>query len=157
MTDPSSPSQTIARLIRAPRHALYQAFLDPARLVAWQAPDTMRAQVHVFEPRVGGQFRLSLTYTHPDPAQPGKTASDTDTYHGRFVTLIPDEQIVEAIEFETADAAMQGEMTLTVTLADDPGGTEVALRYDHLPPGVRPEDNATGTRQSLAKLAALVE
>jgi uncharacterized protein YndB with AHSA1/START domain len=47
-----------------------------------------------------------------------------DTYHGRFVKLVPDEEVVEVVEFETADPAMQGEMTITISLADAEGGTE---------------------------------
>jgi len=115
----------------------------------------MRSQVHTFDAREGGQFRISLGYQNPEDAQRGKTAENTDTYHGRFVELVPDEKIVEAIEFETQDAGFAGEMTLTVTLADAPGGTEVTLLYENVPPAVRPEDNEEGTRQSLEKLARL--
>ena len=48
-----------------------------------------------------------------------------DTYHGRFVKLVPNERVVEVVEFETADPALRGEMTITITLADATGGTEV--------------------------------
>jgi hypothetical protein len=34
----------------------------------------------------------------------------------------PNEQVVDVIEFETADPAMQGEMTTTITLADAEAG-----------------------------------
>ena len=61
------------------------------------------------------------------------------------------------IEFETDKPEFTGEMTMTVQLADDPGGTNVTLRYDNVPPAIRPEDNAEGSRQSLNKLAALLE
>jgi uncharacterized protein YndB with AHSA1/START domain len=48
----------------------------------------------------------------------GKTTAHTDTYHGRFVKLAPNEQVVEVDEFETTDPALRGEMTITITLAD---------------------------------------
>ena len=148
----------VSRIIRAPRSKLYQAFLDRALVAAWMAPDNMRLEVLAFEPRPGGQFRHSLSYTDPaDAAQYGKTAAGRDTYHGHFAELVPDEKIVEVIEFETDDPGFQGEMTLTLLLRDVPEGTEVTLAYDHLPPAIRPEDNEVGTRSSLAKLAALVE
>ena len=156
MTDASS-SMRISTTIKAPRHRIYQAFLDPLALAAWQVPDNMRSQVHNFDPRPGGQFRISLTYQNPEDAQLGKTAPATDTFHGRFVQLVPDEKIIEVIEFETHVPGFAGEMTLTVTLADADGGTEVSLLYEHLPPAIRLEDNEAGTRQSLQKLARLVE
>ena len=64
---------------------------------------------------------------------------------------------MEAIEFETQDPGFAGEMTMTVRLAEVNGGTEVSLFYENVPSGIRPEDNEMGSRQSLEKLAALVE
>jgi len=147
----------VARIILSPRQAVYQAFLDPEAISKWLSPEGMSVQVHQFEAREGGRFRISLRYERPEDAQQGKTSGDTDTYHGRFVELVPDEKIVQAIEFETQDPAMRGEMTMTVTLAEVDGGTEVSLRYDGVPRGIQPEDNEAGSRMSLKKLARLVE
>ena len=118
-------------------------------------PTGMTSHVHAFEAREGGAFRISLTYDEPTGA--GKTTAHTDTHHGRFVKLVPDEQVVQVLEFETTDPAMRGEMTITITLADADGGTDVLAVHDDLPPGVPPADNEIGWRLSLAKLAALVE
>jgi len=52
---------------------------------------------------------------------------------------------------------MRGEMTITITLVDAEGGTDIHAVHEGLPPGVTPADNETGWRSSLAKLAALVE
>ena len=87
----------------------------------------------------------------------GKTTAHTDTYHGRFVKLVPSAQVVEMMEFETADAAMRGEMTVTFTLTDADGGTDVLAVHDNLPPGLSPTDNEIGWQMALGKLAALVE
>jgi len=43
------------------------------------------------------------------------------------------------------------------TVAERAGGTEVTIAFEHIPPGIRPEDNDAGTRSSLAKLARYVE
>jgi uncharacterized protein YndB with AHSA1/START domain len=51
----------------------------------------------------------------------GKTTARTDTYHGRFIKLVPNELLVEVDEFETADPALRGEMTITITLGDADG------------------------------------
>jgi len=115
----------------------------------------MSCEVHAFDPREGGTFRISLTYEAPVAA--GKTTPRTDTYHGRFVRLAPDEQVTEVDEFESADPALRGEMTITITLLDAEGGTEVRAVHEGVPPGVSPADNERGWRMALVKLAALVE
>ena len=66
--------------------------------------------------------------------------------------------MVERIEFETDDPDLAGAMTMTWTLdARSRAATEVELLHEGLPDAVPPEDNATGTRMSLTKLAAYVE
>jgi len=115
----------------------------------------MTSQVHEFDPREGGHFRVSLTYDRPTGT--GKTTANTDTYHGYFVRLVLDEQIVESIEFETAEPSMSGEMIVTTTLKDSGRGTELTAVHDHLPPGLSPTDNELGWREALDRLAALVE
>ena len=100
-------------------------------------------------------FRISLAYDARTGR--GKTNAHTDTYHGRFVQLVPNEKVVEVVEFETADPALRGEMTITFALVDADEGTDVRAVHEDLPPGVPPADNEAGWQSSLAKLAALVE
>ncbi len=159
MTDASTNAggTRVSTVIKAPREKVYQAFLDPEAVATWLAPDNMRGYVHTFEPREGGQFRISLTYQAPEDAQRGKSSSSTDTYHGHFARLVPNEVIVEVIEFESQQPEFAGAMTMTVTLADVPGGTEVGLQYANVPAGISPADNEAGSRSSLQKLAKLLE
>lgn len=145
----------INRRINAPRAAVYRALIDPRAVPLWKVPEGMTCEVHEFDAREGGSFRISLTYDLPTDT--GKTTSRTDTYHGRFVRLVPNEQVVEVDEFETDDPAMQGEMTITITLVDAAAGTELLALHEGLPPGVAASDNEFGWRMALAKLAALVE
>jgi hypothetical protein len=42
------------------------------------------------------------------------------------VKLVPNEQVVEMVEFETTEPALRGEMTITISLADADGGTDIA-------------------------------
>jgi len=150
-------STRVSRIIKAPRRAVYEACLDPDAVASWRVPDNMTAHVHVFDPREGGTYRMSLTYRDPKQSPGGKSSEDTDTFQGRFVELVPDEKIVEAIEFDSRDPAFAGEMKMTTRLVDADGGTEVTILSQDLPPGIRPEDNEEGTRQALQKLAALLE
>src|SRR6266496_5572519 len=149
-------STRISCHINAPRAIVYRALLDARAIAKWKVPDGMTCHVHAFDAREGGSFRISLTYDAPSGT--GKTTAHTDTYHGRFVKLVPNEQVVEVDEFETEDPALQGEMTITFTLADAAdGGTDLFAVHEGLPPGVSPADNEYGWRMSLGKLAALVE
>lgn len=159
MTEPSpgGVSTRVARFIKAEREAVYHAFLDPDSVAAWLSPNNMRGHVHVFDAREGGAFRISLTYQNPEHSLAGKTSADTDTFQGRFVELVPYEKIVEAVEFESEDPAFAGEMTITVSLADADGGTEITFLCQDIPKGIRPEDNEQGCKESLQKLAALIE
>jgi len=144
-----------AQHIRAARPAVYAALLDPAAVARWRVPDGMSSVVHEFDSRPGGGFRVSLTYDAQDAA--GKSVANTDTYHGRFAELVPDEKVVEVLEFDTDNPALQGAMTITTILSDVGDGTEVVIMHDGLPSGVALADNETGTRMALRKLAALVE
>ncbi len=145
---------TVTGLVRAPRATVYRALLDPVAVARWRAPDGMTAEVHEFDPREGGRFRVSLTYQGDEA---GKSRGHTDTYAGHFVRLVPDEQVVEVMSFESADEAFAGEMTMTTNLQDAEGGTQVELVHEGIPDAVRPEDNEAGTRMTLANLAAYVE
>lgn len=141
--------------VNAPRAKVYRALLDVRAVETWMVPTGMTSRVHEFDAREGGSFRISLTYDESTGV--GKTTAHTDTYHGRFVKLVQNEQVVEAVEFETADPALQGEMTITITLEDADGGTDVLAVHDGLPSGLSATDNEVGWQSALAKLAALVE
>jgi uncharacterized protein YndB with AHSA1/START domain len=145
----------ITQRVRAPRTAIYQALLDPDAIDAWRVPEGMRCVIHEFAPHEGGRFRVSLTYD--DPTATGKSGRHTDTYHGRFARLIPDVQVTEVLEFEAENPLLNGEMTVTTSLTERDGGTDVTIVYENLPVGVPPADNELGTKMALRKLAALVE
>src|SRR5574342_1000536 len=109
----ATTSTRISRHVNAPRAHVYRALLDAQAVATWMVPSGMTSHVHEFNVRVGGSFRVSLTYDAPTGT--GKTTAHTDTYHGHFVKLVPNEQVIEMVEFETADPELRGEMTVTIT------------------------------------------
>ena len=141
--------------VRAPRSVVYRALLDPDAVAAWRVPKGMTATVHEFDAREGGAFRVSLTYD--DAGGAGKSGGHTDTYHGRFTRLVPDEQVVEVSTFETPDPSLADEMTMTTSLIDAGGGTDVTILHEGIPDDIPAADNEAGTRMALANLARLVE
>lgn len=142
--------------VDAPRAAVYRALVSAEAIARWRVPAGMNGEVHEFDAREGGGFRVSLTYEAPDAS--GKSAAQTDTYHGHFARLVPDEQVVEVLEFEAVDPALRGTMTLTTTLTEaEGGGTDVLMVHEGVPDAVPAADNETGTRMALANLARVVE
>lgn len=138
--------------LNAPRPRVYAALIDPAAIVRWKVPREMTCEVLEFD---GESFRISLTYDEPTRA--GKTSGHTDTYRGRFTELVQDEKVVEVDEFETTEPNLTGAMTITIALTDAEGGTDLVAVHEGLPAGVAPEDNEAGWRESLVRLAELVE
>ncbi|MFF7850359.1 SRPBCC family protein [Streptomyces sp. NPDC007910] len=145
----------VSRHVDAPPLDVYRTLLDPEAVARWRVPYGMTCRVHEFDAREGGAFRVSLRYEGEDGA--GKSGPRTDTYHDRFVELVPDERIVEIVEFEAADPLLHGAMTLTTTLVPDGGGTEVLVVHEGVPDAIPAADNETGTRMALDRLAALLE
>lgn len=148
-------STRVTRHFDAPPARVYAALVDADAIARWKVPTGMTSQVHAFDGREGGTFRISLTYD--EPTGQGKTTAHTDTYHGRFLELVPDERVVELDEFETDDPELRGEMKITITLAGANGGTELVAVHEGLPPGLSLADNDAGWRSALDRLAALVE
>lgn len=148
-------STRLTQLIHAPRADVYTALLSEQAVQRWLVPEGMTCHVHAFEPRVGGFFRISLTYD--SPAEQGKSSAHTDTYHGTFVELIPNQKVVQVMEFETDDPRMQGEMHVTYELTDTADGTLLHALHDSVPEGISPADNELGWRMSLEKLILLLE
>lgn len=149
-------STRVSRRFAAPRSRIYSALTDAREVAQWRFPGGMTCEVHEFEPVEGGRVRVSLTYEAVNRV--GKTRGRTDTYHGRFVTLVADERVVEVDEFETTDPALSGVMTISITLTDaGDGGTDLVAVHDGLPAAVTPADNELGWREALDRLATLVE
>jgi uncharacterized protein YndB with AHSA1/START domain len=150
-------SSRASRLIHAPCEVAFRAFVTPELLRQWQAPGEMTARIHAFDVRVGGGYEMSLYYPETGAFPSGKTAEREDRFTVRFDEISPPERLVETVVFESGDPAFAGEMTMIVTLAERDGGTDVTIVFENIPEGIRPEDNDEGTRQSLEKLATLVE
>jgi uncharacterized protein YndB with AHSA1/START domain len=146
-----------SRVIKASPRAIYGAFLDPQAVAAWRPPAGMKCEIFAFDPREGGTFRMSFAYTGTDHPVRGKTSEHADVFQGRFVKLIPDERIVELIEFTSDDPAFAGAMTVTTILEAVAGGTKVTILCENVPPGIQPGDHQAGITSTLNNLAAFTE
>ena len=117
----------------------------------------MTGEIYSFDARVGAGYRMPLFYPPSELVSRGKTSENEDNLTSRFVELDPPNRIVQAITFNSTDPAFSGEMTMVVTFEAEGAGTKVTIVCEHLPPGIRPEDNEAGCRSSLEKLARFVK
>lgn len=152
----TSISHTASRTILATPRAIFRAFTDPEALANWRAPAGMSAEVHCFDPRQGGGYRMVLRYEDSTGAT-GKTSSMTDVVKARFLEIEPDTRIVEAIIFESDNPIFAGTMTLTTTMVAVNGGTKVSFVAEDVPEGISEEEHRRGMESSLKNLANLLE
>lgn len=150
-------TDTASLVIKASPKRIYDAHVDAQSLARWRAPPDMRAEVHGFDPRVGGGYRMTLVYTGPEHELPGKTSKHEDAFDGQFVELVPYERIVERVTFRSADPAFAGAMTITTTLTPVAGGTKIEIVCRDVPTGIRESDHQKGLVLALENLAAFTE
>ena len=124
--------------------------------MAWLPPDGMTARFERFDPRPGGSYRLVLTYVDASGA-PGKATPESDVVEARYVDIVPDVRVVQAVDFVSDDPAFAGTMTMTWEVTAVDGGTRVDITAEDVPDGISAEDHATGLASSLTKLAEHVE
>lgn len=141
-----------SRVIAATAERIYRAFVDPDTLTKWLPPAGMTGRFERFDARPGGSYRMVLTYQDAAGA-PGKSSADSDVVEARFVDLVPDVRVVQAVDFVSDDPAYAGTMTMTWALEPAPDGTLVTFRADDVPDGISAEAHAAGLTSSLANLA----
>lgn len=146
-----------SRIIAASPATLYRAHLDPRALISWLPPQGMKGRIERFEPRVGGTYRMELTYEQPGPDAQGKTTEHSDVVSGRFVELVQDQRIAQVVVFDSDDPAFSGEMKITWSFTPVATGTHVMVRCENVPYGIRQEDHQAGLASSLANLARYYE
>ncbi|WP_123040539.1 SRPBCC family protein [Cohnella candidum] len=148
---------SVSRVIKASPQTIYKSFIDPEALVSWLPPKGMKGQIYEFDATNGGAYRMSLTYTDTKHAMPGKSSENTDIVKGRYLEFVPNERIVQLVEFESADPAYAGTMIMTWIFAEVSEGTEVTIVCENVPEGIRQDDHLLGMNASLENLALFTE
>jgi uncharacterized protein YndB with AHSA1/START domain len=134
-------------VIAAPPAQVHAALVDREALMAWLPPAGMTARFERFDPRPGGSYRLVLTYADASGA-PGKATSESDVVEARYVDIVPDVRVVQAVDFISDDPAFAGTMTMTWEGTAVDGGTRVDITAEDVPDGISAEDHATGLASS---------
>lgn len=145
-----------SRVIRASPSVLYGAFEDPEAMEAWLPPAGMTGHMERFDFREGGSYRMRLVYDD-ETRGAGKSSADVDDVEVRFVRLVEDRRIEQAVTFDSDDPSFSGVMTMTWSFTSVPQGTEVSVRCENVPRGIGPEDHAAGLSSTLENLAKFTE
>lgn len=151
-----SRTDRASRVITAPIDRVFDALVDRDALLAWLPPAGMTAKFERFDPRPGGSYRLVLTYADSAEA-PGKSSADSDIVDARYVEIVPNVHVIQAVDFVSDDPAFAGTMTMTWAVESMDGGTRVDVVADHVPDGISADDHAAGLASSLENLATYAE
>ncbi len=146
MTSPSLHTVRLHRVLKCPTDRLFRAFTDPKALVKWMAPHGFVSEVHSFDLRVGGGYRMSFTNF-------GTGASHA--FGGTYREIIPNQLLRYSDTFD--DPNMPGEMHISITFRSVVCGTELSIVQENIPPQIPVEFCYLGWQESLSMLAALVE
>src|SRR6478735_150887 len=98
-----------SRLISANSACIYDACIQSEKLMRWIAPAGAVANVEKCEAREGGCFKIILSFNNDI----GKSSSRTDVVSGRFLRLVPDGSIVQAIDFVSDRPEFAGTMIMS--------------------------------------------
>lgn len=147
---------TVSKVINASAQTLYQAYMDPAKLVQWLPPQGMSGKISFFEPCEGGRYQLTLIY-EAEHDKIGKTTANTDVMESTFKELIPDKKIMETGMFESDDSDFSGEITMTWYFEEVLEGTKVTIIAENVPEGIKKQDHIDGLMSTLDNLADFVE
>ena len=151
-----SRTDSASRDIDAPVTRVFEALVDRGALETWLPPAGMTATFERFDATTGGSSRMVLTYADPTDSR-GKSSADSDIVETRYVDVVPNDRVVQAVAFVSDDPAFTGTMTMTWTVQQvNDGGTRVEITADNVPDGISAEDHAAGLNSSLENLARYV-
>jgi uncharacterized protein YndB with AHSA1/START domain len=134
------------RVLKAPPDRVYRAFLDPAAMCKWFAPNGFTCTVQQLDAKVGGSYKASFT---------NFSSGKTHSFGGTYKELKPGQKLVYSDKFD--DPSLPGEMTTTVVLKAVSCGTDVSITQEGVPGVIPPEMCYLGWQESLEGLARLVE
>jgi uncharacterized protein YndB with AHSA1/START domain len=140
MTAAKAPVLEITRIFDATPDRVFEAWLDRDEWVSWIGPEGVYCDLPLFEPRVGGRYRLKMHL--PD----GKTLPVT----GVFTSI----EINKSFAFTWGMEGDSRNTLVTVTLHDLHGRTELTLRHEGLPNAADRDGHGKGWNSALDKLSS---
>jgi uncharacterized protein YndB with AHSA1/START domain len=139
-----NPVLEVVRLLDASAERVFAAWMNRDEWGAWIGPEGCKCDITLFEPRVGGQYRLLMNLSD-----------------GRTIPVIGEFKAIEApnrFAFTWDSKLGDGASLVSVSLRDAGGGkTELTLRQESLPTREMREAHSRGWNSALNKLARHVK
>lgn len=99
-----------------------------------------------------------MRLTYDEPSHPsGKTSENSDQVEVRFLRLVTSSRIEQVVEFDSEEPEFARSMKMTWLFEGVDDGTEVTVRCENVPEGIRPEDHQAGLTSTLENLAKFTE
>ncbi|MFO1337173.1 MAG: SRPBCC domain-containing protein [Burkholderiaceae bacterium] len=137
----------MTRFLRAPREKVFDAFVTPALMAAWQCPRGMQVEASA-DARVGGAYRLQMK------ARDGSRFAVT----GQFVELQRPARLAYTWAWENMPAMPAGLRTLIeVDLVERDGGTELRMQHSGFADAASMGNHEQGWTSCFNKLSDLVD
>lgn len=146
MTNNTTNTIRLHRVLRATPERIYRAFIDPDAMAKWLPPNGFTGKVHHMDAKAGGTYKMSFT---------NFSTGKSHSFGGRFLELAPHERIRYTDCFD--DPNLPGEIVTTVTLKSVSCGTELNVTQEGVPAAIPAEACYLGWQESLTLMAKLVE
>jgi uncharacterized protein YndB with AHSA1/START domain len=133
---------TITRVFDAPRQLVFEAWIDPQHLVQWSGPEGFTSHQDYFDASPGGAYRVCLR--GPDGTE--------HWIRGIYREVVVNEKLVFTHAWEDETGALSPETLVTITFADQDGGTLLTLRQGVFTTEESRDGHADGWSGSLDRL-----
>ncbi len=141
-----SNTVNLNRIMKAPVTRVFRAFSNSSAVSYWLPPFGFICQVHEFDFKVGGHYKMSFVNFTNEAAH---------SFGGTFDQIISDKLLVRKDRFD--DPNFPGDMTTTFSFKEVLCGTELTIKQEGIPDFIPVEMCTLGWQESLLKLTQLVE
>jgi glutathione S-transferase len=121
----------LTRVIKAPRPRVFDAWIRPATIRQWFAPEKMVTTAAETDPVVGGAYAISMQGTLEDAKaeRPSQSKNHVSSVSGTYTKISP----YDIIQFTWAPNWAPAEISrVTLHFRDVEGGTELKLVHDQI-------------------------
>ena len=142
------PTINMTRIIAAPVADVFRAWIDPAQMRRWLAPEPCEVRDATVDARPGGRY--SIAVVDPD--------GNVHTTTGEYLELVPGRRLVKTWTYEGPFALDKTPTLVTVDFREvRPGVTELTLTHAQIHDQASRAGAGAGWVLCLDKLAAIFE
>ena len=132
----------ITRTLNAKPEDVFKAWIDPKQVAEWYGPEGFTNEIHEFDAREGGAYRLTM-----------KGSDGEHPLRGVFKTIQTPKKLVLTWQWEKeGEGSMGGESEITVEFKDVGGKTEMTMTHAKLANEKSKEMHNMGWSSSFNKL-----